>query len=1270
MKSKRLSATLSWLSVAIVAIVTTNCTFRTPAKEVPVPNEQKQTKAFFLKNVGTSGSDSLPDTLTPKTFLCGWASESEQSLYRPDTLHNYNQAWGCNIQFEITEKTLIGRLINPNYPNDRTQWQQVLEIPIKEHYYSEADKDTYGRDTNTFVDNKDRSHWSRRPNMTLDLGGIRVNKWAFALLGEAGPAVSSVDSVEWDMQNGYLAFSVHTRSHYISSGEEAVYRFNFKSFETDTSFKPTYVAASNTRFMNPVFTIGQKAEDQTSVYYLAKWELGETQEIELINFPNSEMEDAAHEMLNDYNVELTKIVKPGYVGVYPFFKGVPVKKKHTFDLRKPSITWVADRRVAGYSPLGVAYVNPDLRNGKVLWGGLTLWGGMLENYLKNYSPSGLISSTGTSSRIAVVPGDSAFPGAFAGVQKLPGQMMPDFSQYGSWTLNPEKLLTSVLPDFLSNTLAKLGLNLSPSTIASKSQGDLDEMLNTANSQQTLTPADIEQLRQGIAGMKGEQADYQAALNNQLSTALSRLTTDSRNIPDGVAKAFSQFNFPIDESIEAQASAKELFGDDNAELTYDQKVARMKGSIEQYGAQNYNGMVQDENRTFADVAENWREGLLEQITKDPNFDYDHAMKMVVKGLLAHEFGHVLGLGHNFRGNVLPPESRVPAKEYARLKAKTKGHAVSTASVSIMDYNHGQTEVSFGDDDAKLQTQDIQVLNYIYANKYPSGIKGDDYVYSDVEDGVVPDENLFLDQCNDLRASIGDDPYCARWDSGYDARTIVDGRFDNLTNNLVHNLFALNQARGADSYSAYYYFWNRAFMETSRIRIFYDEMRKRLAEERPEFMADLLLDNDALLKFSDACSMPDNNGVTYPAILTKFFSDPKNAEFKELCQINRTIIERYAQIMALDGLDYTDISYSLKDQYILWSRSDAANGSFGHALGTWRQLSIFPLKYMTLLSLTTPTPLTTWGRWILPVPKYADDKTRFLMNTLYPNEFTSAMAEVTRKNIKVSTEMGNTVTHIGLPVLAMGSLMNRMAMSNDPLRVNPSYTDLLRKQSQFNFNPGQDVVAILMEARTRENSDAQRVTHFDTKLYDFRAGDFADRNMKNAYLLRDGKIVVEPPPNTFLLPVTDFYWASSTRGIVIALRIKMSDNITDDLFGKSLRAELTDRNTKILESCIVGDKDKQNGLQDFFIGRTDNKSIFPGFAVNTKVASDSGHLRLFYDSLIEMFDRYYAYYEQQGTPVDRNRCQETQKGVSLTATTALVINGWWLPQTLDNYLKSGN
>src|SRR5690606_20536157 len=112
----------------------------------------------------------------------------------------------CNIHFKIYETKLVGRLVNPTFPDQPERWEEVIEIPILSHFYFENAKDSYGRETNTKIENAARSHWEARPWMTLDLSRIRIKNWAMKMFF-CGADPNGVEDIEWDSQSNFLGFT-------------------------------------------------------------------------------------------------------------------------------------------------------------------------------------------------------------------------------------------------------------------------------------------------------------------------------------------------------------------------------------------------------------------------------------------------------------------------------------------------------------------------------------------------------------------------------------------------------------------------------------------------------------------------------------------------------------------------------------------------------------------------------------------------------------------------------------------------------------------------------------------------------------------------------------------------------------------------------------------------------------------------------------------------------------------------------------------------------
>ena len=154
----------------IILSVITGCNLKKPVTEAPMPDAQNISKDFFVD----------PKTNVARTFIFGMQSETEVGwLGERWITHGAQMVDHANIVFDVQENALVGKLVNPSFPNTPEKWEIALKIPIKAHYYFEKKKDEFGRESNEYIENSSRSHWSARPYMKLDLAGISFYKSSF-----------------------------------------------------------------------------------------------------------------------------------------------------------------------------------------------------------------------------------------------------------------------------------------------------------------------------------------------------------------------------------------------------------------------------------------------------------------------------------------------------------------------------------------------------------------------------------------------------------------------------------------------------------------------------------------------------------------------------------------------------------------------------------------------------------------------------------------------------------------------------------------------------------------------------------------------------------------------------------------------------------------------------------------------------------------------------------------------------------------------------------
>ena len=323
-KAQVLAATRALVFVFILFGLA-NCSFKRTADEGPAPTEKVISKSFF-------GEFTSDGKFKPYRFLCGAAPLVQRGAWSEAVyMHAHNYMFNCNVEFKITEKYLIGREVNPTFPNDRERWKELIYIPITAHFYEEKSRDNRGRETNTTVRNTSRSHWSARPNIALDLQNTRINKLGYASLpgGEFG---TNIDEVEWDLERNFLGFNVDVSGTYLKQEASATFRYNFLKFESNDEFKKTPYHFENAKYFGMAAILGKQVDGVHGSDYVAKWDINKVHEFYLNNFPD-EIVPIAEDVVDSWNDAFEKAS-----GKRPFKLNFDTPK-YEFDLRYNSFNF-------------------------------------------------------------------------------------------------------------------------------------------------------------------------------------------------------------------------------------------------------------------------------------------------------------------------------------------------------------------------------------------------------------------------------------------------------------------------------------------------------------------------------------------------------------------------------------------------------------------------------------------------------------------------------------------------------------------------------------------------------------------------------------------------------------------------------------------------------------------------------------------------------------------------------------------------------------------
>ncbi len=772
--------------------------------------------------------------------------------------HNRSLANHCNLEFEITENALIGRRINPSFPNDSKRWPEIVSIPISKHYYYEKAKDENGRDRNAFIENEARSHWSARPFMKLELSHMKIHDWAYAIPAAGEAQILSVDEIEWDQKNNFLGFTVITNDSAYGSENQGRYRINFSEFKHNPSFKKTPFNDKNYGLINVLHIVGEKADGIYQILHAAHWDVTKTHDIYLNNFP-PEYVGVVEDILGDWNKALVSAgaltqsdVDSGKVG----FRVNKTKLKHSFDLRHSSITWVSDMKIstAPSSPLGIALTQADVRNGEIVWSGITVYGGILEYYVKAFA--GTAATTELSAKSSFQLSNIA-KSLFAKMTSLQSPNLPSgMDLSGAGLAN----LQNYSKDYIDSRIdAKLKPSKSDAGIANL---DFSSRVQIA-----------------LQKKSNENVDFLKAANREESFQdyiVGKLFSIRNSLPSK------------EEKLEKNSSGAT-------------KRSQELSSVQIQNISNVGMNCAD--RSFADVAPGWIQGL-----GGKKGEYRDVLRSLVKELITHEFGHAVGLGHQFKENILPERGTVPEAIYQSHAKKATHEEGFTQFTSVMGYRHPRSEMRSSYDEVKPGPHDRLVLAYLYTQKYSTYKTGDvDFTFVDIpKEGVIPpvDPNgvgpktSYFPQCNDLTASFSLDPYCNRFDRGHNATEIVENYFSDVSDNLEQSHFAFTDTKGANPEENENRLWKRNLSTMGRIRMFYDYMRKEYRDE----IDSISQDESALYEFSSACKTGKSRNQK---LLKMFNAKPK---LKELCKVNANVVDQIRNLVTKNLSEYTKMDQS--------------------------------------------------------------------------------------------------------------------------------------------------------------------------------------------------------------------------------------------------------------------------------------------------------------------------------------------------------------------------
>lgn len=1213
--------------------------YKERATEMPAPSEMNIEKSFFKD----------PARKVSKRFLCGWAPELAVGELGEQVFgHLEHGSPHCNLVWDIRENMLVGLLVNPTFPEDteanRARWKEYVEIPIVSHFYYERAKDGNGRETNEYIENSSRSDYRARPMMKLDLAGIRFRDpglfWSARLNDRL--THSTVSDVEWDKKSGFLGFTLNARvsgALGYASGDalaQAKLRVNFLRFETDSTFTKTPYHPENSRHLNILHVMGRKHDDQPELY-AAHWDFRKPVKLYINGAQDQDIANLLVSAVEKWNKVFAEegVVPAGQKA----FEPVVTTLKHAFDLRYPTINWVPDRRISMNSALGIGQAHADVTTGKILWGSVTLFGGILERLINDYS-----SSETNGSASAMNLGERKFPGDKK-VMRIPEKLafpsaLADFSQTNAGFLR-EKIATDGRA-FLEHEVKRLA----ESKPGARGANVNDVILSK-----------IEALKSQMSAIASPQVVAKMA---------NDIVTETRKLKASAEENFAQKSFLEMAGFTPDDKSKSPLDRLNPEDRHDfqailksgagerlNKLRRfIPGAVAQFPDQELTGdairasMARSEahgRRSFRDMYEG-----------------------VVMKLALHEIGHMLGMGHNFKENILPEEGTVPQKMFEHLKARATREMGFTNISTVMGYLSGRTWLLLDGKEFSPGFNDRLVLRYLYRGEFPVfNADADKFEFAPVPKGHgrIPDfaqvggkqlPARFFPSCNDIEASYNADPFCNRWDRGSTATELITTYFEDLSDNLVRDLYSMVGGIRGDGDFAEWRLWYRSFDTMARVRLFYDELRLRLATDKDlnPIWAKILVDEESLYEFSTACQADKIDSVQSSHLRELFFEKGgKSRQIKELCRSTAIALNEMRFLLTLPEADHTRIDH--KERFIMGGYLVGdVEASQAQIFGKWYQLTNLPLKVSSLFTLTAPNSFLDFG-WANPF--YTFESHAPLYRSLFPREYTRLVADMVKSNLRYKALGDSDRTNLGHTILFSSWLLPRQDyLSKDSGLLPTDYERVLRNQTEFQFS----VAAVLLTANKSQADTKAKPNHykrFTGTMYDFMLD--KTRSAREVYILPKGTVLTRVN-DTFLYPITQLRFIDDTQAYYIALKIEYDYEVGDRLLEESVKFALNEQHERVNQICVEGVDG--SGLNSYFTSED-----FEGFYIPPGIAQETSKEKTtqFFESIETEFKKYETKTQvkmvgpYKGKQM-RQLCNEAIRGVGQITATAGLLNGHWL------------
>lgn len=1260
------------IQILAIAFLFIACSVKERDPVTPAPTIKKVSTDFFFEYSADRTN------YKPKRFVFGSMSEDKTGTYSRYTTDHFNVfgTYGSsNIEFEYNEDgtELIGKLVNPTYPNNKNKWQVLLTFKINT-YYEENPVDPTGRRSDDVARRSDRSDPRARTFMDLELSSLsyrhinRTRPWSSWL----EKVVEKVEDVEWSEDGNFLGFTATSTTAGLGSNLQTTDRINIMAIHDSdgAGFQETPYHKENDRYTQVLHITSQKKNHFGERLRAAHWDINSVTKkqytIYLHNFPEKYLQ-LAIDAIEEWN---DVFAKEDIVGYRPF-KYEVTDRKYAFDLRYHTIHWVDDKALSAEGPLGLANSAIDIETGRILWTGSIIWGGMIDEYAARDIPSSALTSANMS-----------------GSSYMPSIMRMANRRNMNWTEtrfnHPFK--NSFTEDFISYLTSNVMLtgiraaHTPEDLVQIQSQIDLDIELQERDVERGLNREDLdnyvrarEALFHGSRFLDKDQLDYlMVDLHTQegsLEVDLDRGYNDLSESPFSFADISYDLGFslnePEDEHIQKEINFLHL------------GHAREAHEVEYFANSSHDHDVKAID-ALVDLKMEFAVANAAAKERGEIIDIDEVKRSMLKKTISHEIGHTLGLAHNFKSNIMPKKGTVPNEGVYDRLVNARDNKMTNAS-SIMGYPDGLTTVYKTADEQKPGPNDENRIKMLYTQQYPvydPELKGaGSYEWLKLPENGLMEPKIegakkipvaFLPGCNDMAASWYVDPFCNRHDRGYDARTLVRGYFDRL--DKAYSGYLQNRVPDLENRAFWRiesYLWGMSGRTFSRSRLFYDYMRYHYKNEISKMITGNIDETfQNFQNFSQDCkqlvevsnsyevksqeklaALSSNEGVR--RFMEKDVDDNwVISEFGDLCIASGLFLDKANQMVSIYGPEYTQVDYT--DRLVPGGiRIGDSRTDYGQFWGQWTEMSVMPLRFRAMQSVLMPYPMIM-SRWAeMPLHPYNTEQTMYSMSTLYPKSYLKVINTLVQRGIELDHTRKGPFLNRSLMYLGYFLSFHHLTQDYKNDRIPRQILDAIEDQTQFRISRA------IIEVTANKKESTEFAKTFTGTVYN-RFNSNGREGLGPVYFYTYDRIVTRQQSNSLTLALTPVRWRTPAAGLSAAIKLDYEiDPDFEDLsdVSSSPRKFLTEAIGQAVKECIEGEN--KDGLQSYFKERDD----FDGILIPYDVHETDSAYKEFKRSVADAIDNFV-----EDTGFDRNICGDALEKQRVLVLGSALLGGYIFQDTL--------